>query len=164
VGYCHIDDGCKYAITRTHSSNGIAVAPNGTIYVGDCIYGGVLFLEPQADKTLVVSEIVKTDYPLDNIAVDADGQLWAAGLPQTLTALAHMRNPSLLSPSIAAKISINTGPNAFYGEKYKVEKVFEDDGKIMSGVTSAVYDSRRKKLFMHGVASPQLVVCNIREV
>jgi len=34
-----------------------------------------------------------------------------------------MRNPSLLSPSIAAKISINTGPNAFYGEKYKVEKV-----------------------------------------
>ena len=46
-----------------------------------------------------------------------------AGLPQALTALAHMRNPSLLSPSIAARISINTGPNAFYGEKYKVEKV-----------------------------------------
>ena len=46
-----------------------------------------------------------------------------AGLPQSLTALAHMRNPSLLSPSNAARISINTGPNAFYGEKYKVEKV-----------------------------------------
>ena len=123
------------------------------------------------------------------------------GLPQALTAVAHMRNPSLLSPSIAARISINTGPNAFYGEKYKVEKVmtsftsglfstlyvahllkvFEDDGKIMSGITSAVYDSKRRKLFMNGmsffqpqsriarynllsilgVASPQLVVCSI---
>ena len=46
-----------------------------------------------------------------------------AGIPQIFTALAHMHNPSLLSPSIAARISINTGPNAFYGEKYKVEKV-----------------------------------------
>jgi arylesterase / paraoxonase len=60
VGYCHIDDGCKYAITGTHGSNGIAAAPNGTIYVADAIYGGVLFLEPQADNTLVVSESVKT--------------------------------------------------------------------------------------------------------
>ena len=45
------------------------------------------------------------------------------GIPQLFSVLAHMRNPSLLSPSIATKISINTGPNAFYGEKYKVEKV-----------------------------------------
>jgi len=130
------------------------------------------------------------DYILDNLAVDADGQLWAAGMqetwvylslysrqmtgiPQALAALAHMLNPSLLSPSVAARISINTGPNAFYGEKYKVEKVktsfiedftplpalltsllkvFEDDGKIMSGITSAVYDSKRKKLFMNGTS------------
>lgn len=45
------------------------------------------------------------------------------GIPQLLTALAHMHNPSLLSPSTAVRISINTGPNSFYGEKYKVEKV-----------------------------------------
>jgi len=75
--------------------------------------------------------------------------------------LDHMHNPSLPSPSNALRISINTGPNSFYGEKYTVEKVFEDDGKIMSGITTAVYDSKRKKLFMNGVASPQLVVCNI---
>jgi arylesterase/paraoxonase len=93
-----------------------------------------------------------------------------AGIPRVLAAFAHMRNPSLLSPSTAARISINTGPNAFYGEKYKVEKVmtsftgglfltltfllkvFEDDGKIMSGITSAVYDSKRKILFMNGMS------------
>jgi hypothetical protein len=161
VGYCHIDEGCKFAITGTHGSNGIAAAPNGTVYVSDSLYGGVLFLEPQTDNTLVVSESVNTDHALDNIAIDADGQLWAAGIPQIFTALAHMRNPSLLSPSTVERVSINTGPNSFYGEKYKVEKVFEDDGKIMSGITSVVYDSKRKKLFMNGISSPQLVVCNI---
>ena len=60
VGYCHIDDGCKSAITGTHGSNGIAAAPNGTVYVSNSIFGGVLFLEPQADNTLVVSESVRT--------------------------------------------------------------------------------------------------------
>lgn len=60
VGYCHIDDGCKIAIAGTHGSNGIAAAPNGTIYVANSLYGGVLFLEPQADNTLVIIESVKT--------------------------------------------------------------------------------------------------------
>src|ERR1700678_2102175 len=99
VGYCHIDDGCKYAITGTHASNAITAAPNGTVYVSNAVYGGVLFLERQADNTLVVSESVKTgatytaqctrpilslgfcpDYILGNLAVDDDGQLWAAGM------------------------------------------------------------------------------------
>lgn len=60
VGYCHIDEGCKFAIAKTYGSNGIAAAPNGTIYVANSLSGGVLFLEPQADNTLVLSESVKT--------------------------------------------------------------------------------------------------------
>ena len=60
VGYCHIDDGCKYAITRTQASNGITAAPNGTVYVADSVRGGVLFLERQADDTLVITDSVKT--------------------------------------------------------------------------------------------------------
>ncbi|KAF8160653.1 hypothetical protein B0H34DRAFT_795541 [Crassisporium funariophilum] len=161
VGYCHLDEGCQYAITSTHASNGIASAPNGTIYVSNSVYGGVTFLERQTDNTLVVTDSVPTDYILDNLAVDADGQLWAAGIPQAKAAFAHMADPSRQSPSIAARISVNTGVNAFYGEKFKVEKVFEDDGKIMTGLTSAAYDSERKNLFMHGITSPQLVVCKI---
>ncbi|KAJ3505043.1 hypothetical protein NLJ89_g7625 [Agrocybe chaxingu] len=196
VGYCHIDDGCKFALQKTHSSNGIASAPNGTLYVGDSTYGGVTILERQTDNTLVVTDSIATgriyssprvypladwlckEYTLNNLALDADGQLWAAGMttfssldqriqgstaaPQTLTACHHLEDPeSKQSPSAALRISINTGPNAFYGEKFKVQKMFEDAGDLMSGITSAVYDSERKKLFMHGIASPQLVVCDI---
>jgi hypothetical protein len=121
-----------------------------------------------------------------------------AGLPQALTALAHMQNPSLLSPSIAARISINTGPNAFYGEKYKVEKVMSNF--IESLPTHILVQGFRRRrqdyvwnnfccirfrtketfhewyvfpptsnpnrdqpdlLSMLGIASPQLVVCDI---
>ena len=83
-----------------------------------------------------------------------------------------MRNPKHLSPTSAFKIYVNTGPNSFYGEKYKVEKVsqvesdfvlgtdsfpviqvLEDDGKMVSGSTSVVHDSERKRLFFHGKAT-----------
>lgn len=75
-------------------------------------------------------------------------------------------NFSILSPSSALRITINTGPQAFYGEKYKIDKVssaltssyglfsnkqvFEDDGTLVSGATSAAYDSERHRLFLHG--------------
>jgi hypothetical protein len=35
----------------------------------------------------------------------------------------HFEDPRILAPSCALRFSINTGPNAFYGEKYKVAKV-----------------------------------------
>src|SRR6267378_2052592 len=116
---------------------------------------------------------------IDNLAVDASGQLWVAGkvfptkiavllsdfepkgLPLALASFKHMKNPSSPSPSTAFRLSINTGPNSFYGEKYQFQKVatllcgrgivnvdrimqvFEDDGSLMSGITSVVYNSKR---------------------
>ncbi|PPQ95320.1 hypothetical protein CVT26_008165 [Gymnopilus dilepis] len=161
VGYCHVESGCKFALTNTHASNGIAVAPNGTLYVADCVYGGVTVLEKQMDNTLVVTDTIKTEYALDNLAVDADGQLWASATPKVLMVVEHMKHPELSSPSAAYRISINTGVNAFYGEKYKVEKVFEDDGQVMTGITSVAYDSERNRLFIHGIASTKMLVCSL---
>ncbi|KAH9484989.1 Serum paraoxonase/arylesterase 2 [Psilocybe cubensis] len=140
VGYCHLDQGCKFARTRTHSSNGIARANNGTLYIADSTFGDITVLEAQVDNTLVVVDSIPTELVVDNLALDADGLLWGA--------------------EDLRQISINTGVNAFYGEKYRVEKVFEDDGNLVSGITTAVHDSQRKKLFLHGIASPQLVVCD----
>jgi len=161
VGYCHVNEGCKYALTKTHASNGITTASNGTVYLADSTFGVVNILEQQSDHALVITDSIKTDMVIDNLAVDAAGQLWVAGIPRALALLRHMKDPSSPSPSTAFRLSINTGPNSFYGEKYRVQKVFEDDGSLMSGISSVVYDSKRKKLFMHGVASPQLVVCDI---
>ncbi|KAF9482226.1 calcium-dependent phosphotriesterase [Pholiota conissans] len=161
VGYCHIDEGCKIALSNTFTSNGITAAPNGTIYVANGIGGIVDAFEPQTDNTLALTDSIKTDYILDNLSVDADGQLWAAAVPKMWSALQHMKSPSKLSPSMALRISINTGPNAFYGEKYKVSKMFEDDGKIIPLLTSVSYDSERRKLYLGGIAAPHSVVCDL---
>lgn len=122
-----------------------------------------------------------------------------AGIPKALTALAHMRDPSLLSPSVATRIAINTGPNAFYGEKYRVEKVIINficgfalyyyshvssrfskmtaksclellllcttpDERNFSCTVGLLSDPDRDQydlLSILGIASPQLVECNI---
>lgn len=97
MGYCHVDDGCKFAIQKLRGSNGITSAKNGTFYVADSFRGGVTVLEQQADHTLVVTDripvgkavliflsishfLIFADRPLDNLSVDEDGVLWAAGM------------------------------------------------------------------------------------
>lgn len=91
------------------------------------------------------------------------------GLAKSLQTVDHINNPSLIAPSSALRMSINTGESSFFGEKYLVEKVsiqwvlnqrrvsswsyfqvFEDDGNFVSGTTAVVHDARRGRLFMHG--------------
>jgi len=162
VGFCHVDEGCKIAISNMHGNNGITRAKNDTFYVANCLWGGLTILEKQSDNTLVLTDSVHTDRGIDNLSIDDEGFVWAAGLSDALTLVfKHFADPSVPAPSSALRMSINTGPGAFYGEKYKVDNVFEDNGSLASGITSVVHDSRSRRLFLHGLASPHLVVCNI---
>ncbi|KAF5351735.1 hypothetical protein D9756_007674 [Leucocoprinus leucothites] len=102
------------------------------------------------------------EYPMDNLSLDSEGHVWAAGFPNLLEIFnRYFVDPSILTASCALRFSINTGPNAFYGEKYKVDKVFEDDGRIASGITSVVHDAQRKKLFLHGILASHLTICDM---
>jgi len=93
--YCHTDVGCKFAITKLQGANGITDAKNGTIYVANSSGGGLYVLERQSDNSLVLSEYIKTgkylccpgssinfatkDRCLDNLSLDTNGAVWAAG-------------------------------------------------------------------------------------
>ncbi|TFK25229.1 calcium-dependent phosphotriesterase [Coprinopsis marcescibilis] len=162
VTYCNVDEGCKFAIQNMHSNNGIAQAPNGTVYVVSCIGATLSVLEKQADNTLFVTDIIKSELPLDNIQIDSEGHVWAAAFPKGFDLLKHFTDPTgVKSATSVVRFSINTGPGSFYGEKYRIEKVFEDNGDIASGTTTVAYDTERNLLFLTGLASPQLTVCKI---
>lgn len=162
VVYCHIQEGCKYAARNMFSNNGIVRASNGTFYVAHTLSGGLSILEEQSDNTLVITDHIQTEYPMDNLSLDSEGHVWAAGFPNLLEIFnRYFVDPSILTASCALRFSINTGPNAFYGEKYKVDKVFEDDGRIASGITSVVHDAQRKKLFLHGILASHLTICDM---
>lgn len=63
VGFCHVDQGCKFAYTGLHASNGIVKGTktgNDTFYVANCVLGGVTVLERQSDNTLTFTEVIKT--------------------------------------------------------------------------------------------------------
>jgi len=94
VGYCHLDKGCHFAIENIHAANGIVKAPNGTIYVGNAGVGGLYVLSQEETHTLTLQEFIPTgafdcmimtvsdtvsDRPMDNLSVDQDGHVWAAG-------------------------------------------------------------------------------------
>ncbi|KAJ4486628.1 hypothetical protein C8J55DRAFT_508135 [Lentinula edodes] len=166
VGYCHLDHGCKIVASGLHSNNGIVKAPelNASVYVASNMGGKISVFERQAvDDSLILMDVIHIGQALDNLSLDHHGHLWAAAFPKAQDMVEHLtKNPLHLSPVAAFKISVNTGPGSFYGEKYAVEKIFENDGTIVSGSTSVVHDSERGMLFMHGVAAHQLVVCRVQ--
>ncbi|KDQ53530.1 hypothetical protein JAAARDRAFT_61245 [Jaapia argillacea MUCL 33604] len=164
VGFCHLDKGCKIAIGKLPGINGITKAKNDTFYVPSAGVPELRVLERQADDTLVVTDIIPTDRLMDNASVDEDGIVWAAGFPDALQMVGeHFEDPTIPSPSSALAFSLNTGKDAYFGQKFKVEKVFEDDGNVASGTTTVVHDPRRGLLFLTGVCSPHLTVCNVRQ-
>ncbi|KAJ4483329.1 hypothetical protein J3R30DRAFT_1765689 [Lentinula aciculospora] len=161
IGYCHSDHGCKIAVDNFYTANGIVKAPNGTVYVASTTGLEVKMFEMQDDDSLISLEGVHCDTPIDNLSIDKEGTLFAAGMPKPLDFLEHHKNSSYPSPVCAWTFSKNTDQGAFYGEKYKVQKVYEDDGAIASGATTVVHDAERGRLFMHGVVSHYLTVCHV---
>ncbi|KAJ7098239.1 calcium-dependent phosphotriesterase [Mycena epipterygia] len=162
IGYCNVKSGCKFALENVRGANGIARARNNdTFYVADCLFGGINVLERQSNNDLLKTHTILTDRTLDNLSVDSDGVVFAAGFPHVFAMFKHMKDPSQPSPSSALAIARNTGPGSFYGEKFKVTKVFEDDGSLASGTTCVVHDATRGRLFLHGLASPHLTVCKL---
>lgn len=59
VGYCHVNEGCKFATPKIHEPNGIA-SVNDTFYVASSIQGTVTALERQNDNTLVLTDVIPT--------------------------------------------------------------------------------------------------------
>jgi len=159
VGYCHVDDGCRIAVAGMLGNNGIVRSQNGTIYVASAKIGRISTFEEQSDHSLVLTDVISTDRIVDNLSIDENGAIWAAGIHSALSWLSALSDPTKVAPSSALRITKNLGESAFFGEKLKVEKVFEDDGTFASAITSVVHDVRHNTLFLSGIFSTHLTVC-----
>ncbi|CAE6416109.1 hypothetical protein ACGC1H_007200 [Rhizoctonia solani] len=159
VGYCHSDAGCKIAADELYGSNGLARTRDGKFWVASFFGGYITIHEHQADNTLVPTEIVQVGLPIDNLAVSSDGSVIATTLPKMFDAMKAGRNTSLTAPSSAHRISINTGHDSYFGEKYKVKKIYEDNGDLGSSATSAALHGNY--LYLHGLMAHQLRVCEL---
>jgi len=160
IGYCHEDTGCKLAATGLKSSNGIASNGNGTIYVASML-GAIQSFEQQSDGTLVLGDTIRVDRPIDNIVISQDGAIIAGAFPIIGDVVKNFDNRDIKAASSALKITKAGGKESFFGKKYQVETIFEDDGTIMPPATSAVVDTERGLMYLHGITAPHLLICKI---
>jgi arylesterase/paraoxonase len=134
-------------------ANGINVSHDGeTIYVAACV--GLKINVYARDATSGALKF-KKEFPLgtgvDNIELDAEGNLWAAAHPQLLTFTRHAKDASKLSPSEILKISFITNGD------YKIEQIYLNDGEEISG--SSVGAVFGKKLLIGSVFEKHFLVC-----
>ncbi|KAF8575519.1 serum paraoxonase/arylesterase [Ramaria rubella] len=185
VGYCHINRGCKIAARGLKGANGIARNNDGLYFVTNHRFGEIFVLEKQEDGSLVLTDVVKTDMPMDNISVGEDGVLYIAGhspttplltcttelflaFPKILQYISETAgDPTKTSPSAVLRLSRNTGSGQFYGEKFKVEKlsfcpkIFQDNGKVVPTVTTAIWDAKQKVLYLTGITAFYVSICKV---
>ncbi|PSS05122.1 hypothetical protein BD289DRAFT_419557 [Coniella lustricola] len=156
--------------------------PNGLIYsaVDGHIYlpcsseGGIKVLkssisQEDATRTLngsnksLLEALDKIDFPyvVDNLSEDKNGVIWAAVLPRGIEIMRQFDQPFRHFPSATVfKITRILEESTEWNGTYAVEKVLEDrDGAILPGTTTVVHDVATKKLFLSGVVSPFITVC-----
>ncbi|KAG8778187.1 hypothetical protein FRC12_025117 [Ceratobasidium sp. 428] len=161
VGYCHVDHGCKIAADELYGSNGIVRASDGSVWVASTFGGYITVHEQQADKTLVPTEVINVGMPMDNLALSADGSVIAAAFPKLFHYFSgSLKNPDIPSAASVFRISINTGNSGYFGEKYKVEKIFEEDGAMLGSLATTA-TVHKDTLYAHGNTAKRLIVCKM---
>ncbi|PWN52209.1 calcium-dependent phosphotriesterase [Violaceomyces palustris] len=164
IAYCDTQ-GCRVAISPLAFPNGIIRSPNqpNTFFAASSVEAKIRVLELQADKSLVLIDEIRTGYPADNLSVDSQGRVYVAVFPKILhTSAQHFPDPvHVHTPSAVLRISPNEAQSRFFGEKYKVEKIFEDDGENASGVTVGLFDEEEDKLYLGGVSQPFTAICQL---
>ena len=134
-------------------ANGINASHDGeTIYVAACVG---LKINVYARDTASGALKFKNDIPLgtgvDNIELDAVGNLWAAAHPQLLTFTKHAKDATKYSPSEIIKI--NVGENG----GYQIDQIYLNAGEEISG--SSVGAVFGQKLLIGSVFENHFLVC-----
>jgi arylesterase/paraoxonase len=146
-------DGSKFSEVAgdLRYANGINISPDGKqVYVAATTDRAVYVYDRNPeDGSLKESREVFTDTGVDNIELDADGNLWIGAHPQLLTFVKHAEDSANKSPSQVLKL----------GPDFSVEEVFLSDGNDLSGSSVAARTGQR--LLIGSVFDSHLLDCRL---
>jgi arylesterase / paraoxonase len=166
VGYCD-QSACNIAYAGLKLPNGLLRAEDGLIYVPSTLDGTINVFSLGDNHLLQKASEIKVSYPIDNLSVDKNGDIYAAAFPKIYKWAESTKAPFDVHPPTAVfrirKSSREDGgerdPYLELNAEYVVEKVLEDDGTFVAGVTSAVHDAETGRIFLSGVMSPYIAIC-----
>lgn len=107
-------------------------------------------MQLQDDLSMSELHVIKLGMPVDNLSIDRNGDIFAAGFPKLLKVLDAFKKPyETRSPSTIWRIR-----RVGLGLDYEVVKILEDrEAKILRGLTIAVHDVKTGRLFLGGNVS-----------
>lgn len=165
---------CKVAMEGLTFANGIAKAgdKDDIFYISSTASDKFYVVQSQADKSLVILDSVSVPYATDNVwSSPSSGAAYIAAFPnvQALTGRAFKNPATQGAHSAVIKVSKNIGSrDAFFGEKYKVEMLFEDDeiegGDSPSGITGMAVDEAAGRLYLASLYQEWMYECKLTEV
>lgn len=137
-------------------ANGINVSHDGkTVYVAACTGLKIhLYDRDTASGVLKLKKEIPLGTGVDNIELDAEGNLWVAAHPQLLTFTRHAKDASKLSPSEILKISFISN------DSYKIDQIYLNSGDEISG--SSVGAVFANKLLVGSVFERHFLLCAMK--
>jgi hypothetical protein len=163
VAYCGTNNECH--IANNHKSwfaNGIVKGHDGFYYVAQSAGAKIYVYTLQGDHLLVKVEEIHIGMGVDNLSVDANGDIFVAGFPKVVALMRAFKDPlNVDPPSTIFRIrkSVDGEGNA----TYEVTKALEDiEGKVLPSSTVAIHDVKTDTFFMGSVTSPFITVCKRR--
>ncbi|KIV79805.1 hypothetical protein PV11_07350 [Exophiala sideris] len=161
VSHCSAGGECKQVATGFKFPNGLHLGSDGLLYVPSAAVGGIDVFKPAADGSVEKVHHIDLDYPIDNLSEDANGDIFAAGMPKGIASLAAFNDPQN-TPIPPATVWRVRRVNQEVTDKYDYElfKVIEDAaGEKLPGATTIIHDASTGRLFLSGVVAPFITVC-----
>jgi arylesterase/paraoxonase len=139
-------------------ANGINASQDGkTVYVAACVGLKInVYDRDAASGELQLAKEIPLGTGVDNIELDADGNLWVAAHPQLLTFTRHAKDASKLSPSEVLKISFMSNGG------HKIDQIYLNEGGEISG--SSVGAVFAHTLLVGSVFEKHFLVCELNEM
>lgn len=107
-------------------------------------------MQLQDDLTMKELHVIKLGMPVDNLSIDRNGDIYAAGFPKILKVIDAFRKPYEAKPPSTIWRIRKVG----VGLDYEVRKVLEDrEASTVRGSTIAVHDVQTGRLFVGGMVS-----------
>ena len=134
--------------------NGVNVSKDGRKLYMTATTESVMYVFKRdiASGDLDILQKVQLDSGGDNIEIDTDGDIWIGAHPQLLKFVAHAANAANLSASQVLHLSTNRTEG-----KYKIDEIYLNDGKELSGSSVAVPFGKR--LLIGSVFEPVMLDC-----
>jgi len=123
--YREVANGISYANGINYDSD------RSLLYVSSVRKFLIKVYSVQLDGSLFFIENIKCGTGIDNIEIDKDGNLWMGAHPSLLAFSAYSDKKEAFSPSEIIKISYRAKKN------YSIEKIYLEEGKLMSGASVA---------------------------